>query len=205
MFAVCSSDGRASKRARWHHSPLWSGSISFGLVNVPVRLFSATREHKAHFHFVHSPDAGPIGYQKVCKTEDKPVPDDEVVLAFEVAKGEYVFLDDTDFEQARGVQERAIEILDFVPAEEIGPSTSRRRITLALPKEARRSTPLFLRALRESSLIGVVKFHLRERQHLGGLRVPRQRAHTRSALLRRRGAADRRYRSVEDTNRHGGA
>ena len=57
--------------------PLWSGSISFGLVNVPVRVFSATRERKAHSRFVHSPDAGPIGYQKVRETEDKPVPDDE--------------------------------------------------------------------------------------------------------------------------------
>ena len=151
--------------------PLWSGSISFGLVNVPVRVFSATREHKAHFHFVHSPDAGPIGYQKVCKTEDKPVPDDEVVLAFEVTKGEYVYLDDADFEQARGVPERAIEILDFVAAEEIDPIYFAKTYYLGPAEGGEKVYALFLRALRESALIGVVKFHLRERQHLGGLRV----------------------------------
>ena len=150
---------------------LWSGSISFGLVNVPVRVFSATREHKAHFHFVHSPDAGPIGYQKICKTEDKPVPDDEVVLAFEVKKGEYVFLDDADFEQARGVRERAIEILDFVPAAEIDPVYFAKTYYLGPAGGGEKVYTLFLRALRESALIGVVKFQLRERQHLGGLRV----------------------------------
>jgi Ku protein len=72
--------------------PLWSGSISFGLVNVPVRMYSAVREHKLHFHFVHEKDSSPIGYQKVCKAEGKPVPDDEVVKAFEYTKGKYVFI-----------------------------------------------------------------------------------------------------------------
>src|SRR3982750_2220469 len=62
---------------------LWTGSISFGLVNVPVRLYSAVSEHKLQFHFVHEKDSSPIGYQKICKKEGKPVPDDEVVKAFE--------------------------------------------------------------------------------------------------------------------------
>src|SRR5439155_22176758 len=62
---------------------IWTGSISFGLVNVPVRLYGAISEHKLHFRLVHEPDQSPIGYQEVCKLEDKPVPDDEVVKAFE--------------------------------------------------------------------------------------------------------------------------
>ena len=101
--------------------PLWSGSISFGLVNVPVRMYSAVREHKLHFHFVHEKDSSPIGYQKVCKAEGKPVPDDEVVKAFEYTKGKYVFMDDEDFEQAQVEGYKAIDVTDFVPAEEIDP------------------------------------------------------------------------------------
>ena len=63
---------------------IWSGAISFGLVNVPVQMYSAIAEHKLHFRLVHERDESPIGYQKVCKLEDKPVPDDEVVKAFDV-------------------------------------------------------------------------------------------------------------------------
>ena len=58
---------------------LWSGSITFGLVNAPVRIYSAVAEHKLHFHFLHEKDDSPIGYEKVCKKEGKPVPDDEIV------------------------------------------------------------------------------------------------------------------------------
>lgn len=75
---------------------LWSGSISFGLVNVPVRLFSAVSEHKLQFHFVHRKDDGPIGYQKICKLEEKPVPDKEIAKAFEHPKGKYVYMEDED-------------------------------------------------------------------------------------------------------------
>src|SRR5947207_3339700 len=100
---------------------IWSGSISFGLVNVPVRMYSAISEHKLHFHFVHEPDESPIGYQKVCKLEDRPVPDDEIVKAFEFEPGEYVFMDDEDFEAARAEGYKTIEITDFVPYEQVDP------------------------------------------------------------------------------------
>src|ERR671910_105515 len=79
---------------------IWSGAISFGLVNVPVRMYSGIDEHKLHFHYLHSKDDSRIGYEKVCKKEDKPVPDKEIVKAFEFAKGEYVYMTDEDFETA---------------------------------------------------------------------------------------------------------
>ena len=81
--------------------PLWNGTLSFGLVTVPVRLYPAIAEHKLQFHLVHEPDEGPIGYQKICKLEDEPVPDDEIVKAFEIRKGEHVQVADEDFEPAR--------------------------------------------------------------------------------------------------------
>src|SRR6059058_1063066 len=91
---------------------IWSGSISFGLVNVPVRLYSAVQEHKLRFHFV---------YEKVCKKEGKPVSDDEIVKAFEFEKGEYVFMEEEDFAAARVEGYKTIDIVDFVPYEDIDP------------------------------------------------------------------------------------
>src|SRR5262249_42149685 len=72
---------------------IWTGSISFGLVNVPVRLYSAIAEHKLRFHLIHEPDESPIGYQKICKLENKPVPDDEIAKAFEFKRGEFVVME----------------------------------------------------------------------------------------------------------------
>jgi DNA end-binding protein Ku len=85
---------------------VWSGTIAFGLVSVPVRMETAVEEHTLHFNYVHEPDGGRIGYQKVCKAEDRPVPEDEVVKAFEIAKGRWVYLSDEDFESAQLEQTR---------------------------------------------------------------------------------------------------
>ena len=86
---------------------IWSGAIAFGLVSVPVRMESAVEEHKLHFNYVHEPDGGRIGYQKVCKAEDeKPVPEDEIVKAFEVKKGKWVYLEDEDFAPRRSTRRR---------------------------------------------------------------------------------------------------
>ena len=119
--------------------PLWSGSISFGLVHVPVRMYSAVREHKLQFHLVHEKDSSPIGYQKICKAEGKPVPDDEVVKAFEYRKGKYVFMDDEDFQQAQVEGYKAIDVTDFVPAEEIDPIYFAKTYFLAPATAPRRS------------------------------------------------------------------
>ena len=97
---------------------LWTGSISFGLVNVPVRVYSAVAEHTLHFHFVHEKDDSRIGYEKICKAEGKPVPDDEVVKAFEYRKGEFVYMSDEDFEAARVEGYKTIDVSDFVPYED---------------------------------------------------------------------------------------
>jgi DNA end-binding protein Ku len=151
--------------------PLWSGSISFGLVNVPVRMYSAVREHKLHFHFVHEKDNSPIGYQKICKAEEKPVPDDEVVKAFEYKKGEYVFMEDEDFEQAQVDGYKTIDVTDFVPADEIDPIYFAKTYYLGPNTGAEKVYSLLVQALEDSELVAVNKFVMRERQHLGALRV----------------------------------
>jgi DNA end-binding protein Ku len=98
---------------------LWTGSISFGLVNVPVRVFGAVHEHKLRFHLVHAKDDSPIGYEKICKREDKPVPNGEIVKAFEYKKGELVQLTDEDFEAVEVDGQHAIDLEDFVPYDQI--------------------------------------------------------------------------------------
>jgi DNA end-binding protein Ku len=151
--------------------PIWSGSVSFGLVNVPVRLYPAIKEHALHFHLVHEPDGSPIGYQKICKAEDKPVPDDEIVKAFEYRKGEYVYLSDEDFEQAQVEGQRTIDITDFVPYDDIDPIYFAKSYYLGAGSGAEHVYTLLVRALEDTKLAAVAKFVMRQRQHVGALRV----------------------------------
>jgi DNA end-binding protein Ku len=150
---------------------IWSGAISFGLVNVPIRLYPAVQEHRLQFHLVHEKDSSPIGYQKVCKAEEKPVPDDQVVKAFEISKGQYVVVTDEDFENARPEATRTIDILDFVPSEEIDPIYFARTYYLGPDRGGEKVYSLLARALDESGLVAVAKFVLRDKQHLAAVRV----------------------------------
>jgi DNA end-binding protein Ku len=153
--------------------PLWSGAISFGLVNVPVRMFSAVREHKLQFHYVHEPDGSPIGYQKICKAEDKPVPEDEIVKAFELEPGEWVYMTDEDFEAARAADEggRTIQISEFVPREEIDPAYFENSYYLAPQAGAERPYALLARALDKTGLTAIATLIMRDREYLAALRV----------------------------------
>jgi DNA end-binding protein Ku len=150
---------------------IWSGAITFGLVNVPVRMYSAISEHKLHFHWVHEKDESPIGYQKICKLEKKPVPEDEVVKAFEFEPGEYVFMEDEDFEAARAEGYKTIDITDFVPYEQIDPIYFARTYYLGPQEGGEKVYSLLTRAMEESGLAAVAKFVMRDRQNLGCLRV----------------------------------
>jgi len=150
---------------------IWTGSITFGLVNVPVRVFTAVHEHKLSFHLVHEKDDGPIGYQKICKTEDKPVPDDEIVKVFEYEKGEFVEMTDEDFEAAQVEGQHTIDLEDFVPYEQIDPTFFQHTYLVAPQDDAERAYALLVRAMEESGLAGIGKFVMRNRQYLGCLRV----------------------------------
>jgi DNA end-binding protein Ku len=150
---------------------IWSGSITFGLVNAPVRIYSAIQEHKLHFHFVHRKDDSPIGYEKICKKEDKPVPDDEIVKAFEFAKGEYVYMEDEDFDAAKVQGVRTIEISDFVPYADIDPIFFAKTYYVGPDKGAEKVYSLLVRAMEGSELAGIAKFVMRDKQYLGCLRV----------------------------------
>jgi hypothetical protein len=136
--------------------PLWTGTLSFGLVTMPVRLHPAIAEHRLHFHLVHEPDESPIGYQKICKLEDKPVPDEEIVKAFEIRKGEYVHLSDHDFEAARAAGARSIEITDFVPYADIDPIMFARAYYVGPGEGGEHVYALLARAMADSGLAAIV-------------------------------------------------
>jgi len=161
------------KKENGHARPraLWSGSISFGLVNVPVRLYSAIAEHAIHFHLVHTKDDSRIGYEKVCKKEGKPVPDEEIARAYEYKPGEYVFLDDEDFDAAKEEGFKSIDISDFVPREQIDPIYFRHTYYVGPDEGAEKVYALLRDAMEASGLVAVAKFVMRDRQNLGCLRV----------------------------------
>ena len=150
---------------------IWTGSVTFGLVNVPVRMVSAVEERKLHFHYVHAPDSSRIGYEKICKAEGRPVPDDEIVKAFEYEKGEYVFMTDEDFEAAAAESTKTIEIRDFVAADEIDPIYFERTYYLAPQEGAEKVYALLVQAMERSGLVAIAKYVMRDRQNLGALRV----------------------------------
>jgi DNA end-binding protein Ku len=150
---------------------IWSGSITFGLVTAPVRIYSAIQEHKLHFHLVHRKDDSPIGYEKICKKEDKPVSDDEIVKAFEYRKGEFVYMEEEDFAAAKVEGDRTIEITDFVPYADIDPIFFAKTYYVGPDEGAEKVYSLLVRAMEGSELAGIAKFVMRDKQHLGCLRV----------------------------------
>jgi DNA end-binding protein Ku len=150
---------------------IWSGTIAFGLVNVPVRMYSAVKEKDVRFHFVHAPDGSRIGYEKICKAEEKPVPDDEIVKAYEIEKGEYVYMEDEDFEAARPEGLRTIEIEDFVPYDDIDPIFFERTYYLGPQDGGEKVYALLARAMDEAGLAGIARYVMRDRENLGALRI----------------------------------
>ena len=118
--------------------PIWSGVISFGLVSVPVRMYSATESKELRFHFLDRRDMSPIGYEKVSKESGKAVPPDEIVRGFEIEKGQFVPIEDEDLDRLDIELTHSIDICDFVDLEEIDPIYFRKAYYL-LPRRAPRS------------------------------------------------------------------
>ena len=150
---------------------IWSGTISFGLVNVPVRMYSAIDEKDLRFHLIHEKDGGRIGYQKFCKAEETLVPDAEIVKAFEVKKDQLVVLTDEDFAAVKTEGVKSIEISDFVPYEEIDPIYFERTYFLGPQDGGEKVYALLREAMEQTGLAAIGKYVMRDRQHLGCLRV----------------------------------
>src|SRR6266550_392857 len=157
-------------KARMAARPLWSGSISFGLVSIPVRMFAATQSQELRFHFVDRRDLTPVGYDKVRKDTGEHVDPDEIVRAFEIEKGHYVPLEPDDLDRLDVELAHAIDILDFVLLEEIDPIYFRQAYYLLPQQGGEKPYRLLGQALEETGRVGVAKVVIRNKQHLACLR-----------------------------------
>ena len=150
---------------------IWKGSIAFGLVNIPVELFSAVRDHRPKFRLLHSKDEAPVRYERVCQREGKPVAWEDLVKGYEYEKGSFVVLTKDDFKTAALNKTKTIDILDFVAPEEIDERYFETPYYLQAGKGADRAYALLRDAIRDSGRVGVGKIILRETQHLAAVEV----------------------------------
>jgi DNA end-binding protein Ku len=150
--------------------PIWSGTISFGLVSVPVRMYSATESKELRFHFLHKDDLQPIGYDKVRKDTGEHVDPDDVVRGFEIDKGRYVPIEDEDLDRLDIELTHSIDICDFVDLEEIDPIYFRKAYYLSPQDGAEKPYRLLVKALDETGKVGIAKVVIRNKQHLAALR-----------------------------------
>jgi len=149
---------------------LWTGTISFGLVSVPVRMFGATESKELRFHFLDKHDLQPLAYDKVRRDTGKHVDNDDIVRGFEVEKGRYVPLDDEDLDRLDVELTKTIDICDFVDLDEIDPIYFRKAYYLAPQDGAEKPYRLLTRALEETGKVAIAKIVIRNKQHLAALR-----------------------------------
>jgi DNA end-binding protein Ku len=150
---------------------IWKGAISFGLVTIPVKLYSATEEKNVAFHQVHREDGGRIRYKRVCSIDGDEVSYGDIGKGYELPSGETVILTDEDFEGLPLRTSRAIDVLQFVPLEEVDPIYFAKSYYLEPDKSGVKPYVLLRDALEQSGKVAVVKVALRQREQLATLRV----------------------------------
>lgn len=148
---------------------LWTGSISFGLINIPVRLYSAVQDNTLDLDMLHGEDKQPIRYAKICKGEEKEIPYEEIVRGYKMPEGFYVVLTDEDFEKANAKKTKTIELLTFTEETEIDSMLFERPYYLEPVEGSERSYALLREALRKAKRVGVGRFVLRQREHIAVL------------------------------------
>ncbi|MBD8062942.1 non-homologous end joining protein Ku [Oceanitalea stevensii] len=149
---------------------IWKGSITFGLVNVPISVFSATESHDLRLHQVHDADGGRIRYQRRCEICGEPVEWDHIDKAFDDGDRTVVITDD-ELSELPTEKSREIEILQFVPSDQVDPIMMAKTYYLAPASTSAKSYALLRRTLEETDRTAIVSFTLRQRTQLGALRV----------------------------------
>src|SRR5438552_6902411 len=150
---------------------LWKGSITFGLVNIPIELHTAVRDHRPHFRMLHAKDKSPVRFERICIRDGHPVAWEDLVKGYEYEKGHFVVLTKEDFQAAAVEKTRTVDIIDFVKAEEIDDRFFETPYYLVPAKGGERAYALLREAIRDSGRIGIAKFILRDAQHLAAVEV----------------------------------
>jgi DNA end-binding protein Ku len=150
---------------------LWKGSISFGLVNIPIELHTAVHNHRPKFRMLHAKDKSPVRFERVCIRDGHPVAWEDLVKGYEYQKGHFLVVTKEDFKAAALEKTRTIDIIDFVKADEIDDRFFETPYYLLPAKGGERAYALLREAVRESGRVGVAKFILRDAQHLAAVEV----------------------------------
>jgi DNA end-binding protein Ku len=150
---------------------IWKGSLTFGLVHVPVEMKTAVRSDHVSFRMLHAEDLSPIKYERVCQADGEPVPWNEIVKGYEYEKGKFVVLTDDDFKKAALDSSKTIDIIDFVREDEIDARFFETPYYLVPTKGGDKPYALLREAMRQSEVVGVGKVIIRRTQHLAGVRV----------------------------------
>lgn len=146
---------------------IWSGALSFGLVNIPVKIFSASEsKSELDFDMLHKEDMGRIRYARVCRVDGKEIPYDEIVKGYEYQKGDYVVLTEEDFKKADVKKTSTIDVVEFVEEKEIDPIYFEKPYFLSPQKGAEKPYVLLKEALAKTGKVGIAKFVLRNRESL---------------------------------------
>ncbi len=148
---------------------MWKGSIAFGLVTIPIELYSAVRDHRPKFRLLHAKDESPVHYERVCQREGKSVGWEDLVKGYEYEKGQFVVLTKDDFKTAAVEKTKTIDILDFVDPKEVDERYFETPYYLQPGKGSDRAYALLRDAIDKSGKIGVAKIILRDAQHLAAV------------------------------------
>jgi DNA end-binding protein Ku len=154
---------------------IWSGTINFGLVTIPIQLFTAIRSNELRFHFLHDHDGGRLSNVRVCDACGKPVEWEHVVRGFEYEKGRHVVLSDDDFKRVDVEATQSIDILEFVESSEIDPMFFETPYYLVPEKKGRHAYALLRDVLGKGTKVGIARVVIRTREHLAAVR-PRDNA-----------------------------
>lgn len=149
---------------------LWTGSITFGLVNVPIRLYPAVREHNISFHLLHDQDHARLRRKMVCSVDGKEVHSEHMVRGFEIAPDQYIVIRDEELEAIQPQKRKTIEIEDFVDLDEIDPVYFDRSYYLAPQEAGARAYRLLVDAMTKSHKVGIARFVMHSKEYLAALR-----------------------------------
>jgi DNA end-binding protein Ku len=147
--------------------PIWNGVLSFGLINIPIKVYSATAGVEMDLRMLHKTDLSPIRYAKVCRKDGKELSMDDIVKGYEYQDGDYVVLTEEDFKRANVERTQAIDVVDFVKESEIDTIYFEKPYYLEPDKGAGKAYSILRESLRKSRKVGVAKFVLHNREHLG--------------------------------------
>lgn len=150
---------------------IWKGALSFGLVSIPVRLYTATEERDVSFHQVHREDGGRVRYRRVCQIDGEEVSYSDIAKGYELPTGEVVVLTDEDFAGLPLPTSRAVDVLEFVPLDQVDPIYFAKSYYLEPDKQGTKPYVLLRNALLQSGMVALVKVAIRTRETLGTVRV----------------------------------